>query len=319
MLKNLTLLALFFTTQLLGQSTNGLVAHYPFDNANANDQIASRHGVVHGATPAVDRFGNPNGCYSFDGQNDYIEVASPNHNFSQTTTISLWVNLDTLAANRNHMMIDTRNGSFSFPSSVSWLDLANEQVEFGVTAGVIQYQNSNWNWRGNWTHLVMIIDTATQERILYVNNQKESNVANNTPFVNPVYGGDPFTIGSRADLDLLNFFHGKIDDVRIYNRTLDSTEVTALYNEPDPSLNTTVMDNNWKNVLSCYPNPSHGLVTIESDLTITGIDVYDMLGNKLWTITSSTNQVDLSALPIGVYMIVISTNKGKLFKELIKQ
>ncbi|MBK6399568.1 MAG: hypothetical protein IPF75_15265 [Bacteroidetes bacterium] len=30
---------------------------------------------------------------------------------------------------------------------------------------------------------------------------------------------------------LSQFFKGKLDDVRIYNRPLDSTEVTALYNE----------------------------------------------------------------------------------------
>ena len=43
---------------------DGLVAYYPF-NGNANDASGNGyHGVVNGAIPGVDRFGNPNASYS---------------------------------------------------------------------------------------------------------------------------------------------------------------------------------------------------------------------------------------------------------------
>ena len=55
--------------------TEGLVGWYPFDG-NADDESGNEnHGVVNGAMLTEDRFGQENVAYSFDGINDYIEVA----------------------------------------------------------------------------------------------------------------------------------------------------------------------------------------------------------------------------------------------------
>ena len=55
---------------------NGLVAYYPFCG-NADDKSGNNHhGTVNGATLTTDRFGNINRAYSFDGQNDFIEVTN---------------------------------------------------------------------------------------------------------------------------------------------------------------------------------------------------------------------------------------------------
>jgi len=64
---------------------DSLVAEYLF-NGNADDASGNGfHGVVHSATPAPDRFGNPNSAYAFDGKDDYI-VVSPPPNKSSTLT-----------------------------------------------------------------------------------------------------------------------------------------------------------------------------------------------------------------------------------------
>jgi uncharacterized protein (TIGR02145 family) len=48
---------------------SGLIAYYPF-NGNANDKSGNGHdGIVEGATLTVDRFGNPNSAYYFNGSN----------------------------------------------------------------------------------------------------------------------------------------------------------------------------------------------------------------------------------------------------------
>ena len=53
--------------------TEELVAWYPF-SGNANDESGyQNHGVVVGATLTMDRFGNENGAYHFDGS-DHIEA-----------------------------------------------------------------------------------------------------------------------------------------------------------------------------------------------------------------------------------------------------
>ena len=73
--------------------TEGLVAYYPF-NGNANDESGNRNnGIVYGATMAIDRFGNSNSVFSFDGIDDYIDfnMALLPVNGSDFS-ISLWVN-----------------------------------------------------------------------------------------------------------------------------------------------------------------------------------------------------------------------------------
>ena len=53
----------------------GLVAYYPFDG-HAMDQSGNNlNGTINGAIPVSDRFGVPNAAMSFDGLDDYIEVA----------------------------------------------------------------------------------------------------------------------------------------------------------------------------------------------------------------------------------------------------
>jgi hypothetical protein len=71
--------------------TNGLVAYYPF-NGNANDESGNgNHGMVYGATLTVDRFGNANSAYSFDGMNDYIVTNYSGILGKNPGTISLWL------------------------------------------------------------------------------------------------------------------------------------------------------------------------------------------------------------------------------------
>ena len=71
--------------------TDGLVAYYPFEG-NADDMSAlENHGTVYGATLVNDRFGNPDGAYSFDGDGDYILVPDSTSIDVNVFTITCWV------------------------------------------------------------------------------------------------------------------------------------------------------------------------------------------------------------------------------------
>jgi hypothetical protein len=81
------------TPFVLADLNDGLVAYYPFDG-NANDESSNRHdGTVNGPTLTEDRFGNANSAYSFDGVNDFIEIANSDtleigyHDY----TIAAWI------------------------------------------------------------------------------------------------------------------------------------------------------------------------------------------------------------------------------------
>ena len=75
--------------------TDGLVAYYPF-NGNANDESGyGNHGTVYGATLAVDRFGNLNKAYNFNGIDNYIKASAENLPTGDRT-VSLWFKADDL-------------------------------------------------------------------------------------------------------------------------------------------------------------------------------------------------------------------------------
>ncbi|MFH1318040.1 MAG: hypothetical protein ABIH71_03395, partial [Candidatus Omnitrophota bacterium] len=71
---------------------DGLVAYYPF-NSNANDESGNENNcTVYGPMLSIDRFGNSNSAYIFDGYDDYIEIDnSANFPITQSLSISVWI------------------------------------------------------------------------------------------------------------------------------------------------------------------------------------------------------------------------------------
>jgi len=68
--------------------------------------------------------------------------------------------------------------------------------------------------------------------------------------------------------------------------------------------------------LSLYPNPSSGIVHIQSDLPIEYITVYNSLGKKQ-QVDFNNNNIDLSQLSNGVYIVSFSVNNQIITKRII--
>ncbi len=216
----------FMALPVLADLNDGLVAHYPF-NGNANDASSNgNNGLVNGAVLIYDRFGNQNSAYSFDGEDDYIDVGDNldqgNNNFS----ISAWFktkNIDGISqyvvAKRSSTLGEgySLNGiNMSGYTDVSILD--NNNYTYSQSTSPV---NTN-----QWYHVVGIVDRANNNISLYVDGilnltNKYSNV------VGDISNDLPFYIGAKSVNE--NFFHGLIDDVRIYNRILSASEIQELY------------------------------------------------------------------------------------------
>ena len=72
--------------------------------------------------------------------------------------------------------------------------------------------------------------------------------------------------------------------------------------------------------LSFYPNPVKNILYIKGDIKVEKIEVFDMAGKLIKTITAlSGNQVDLSSLEKGAYLVNIYWDKvvatGRIVKE----
>ena len=66
-----------------------------------------------------------------------------------------------------------------------------------------------------------------------------------------------------------------------------------------------------------YPNPTENILNISSEVFIDQIMIYNALGEKLYTTTE--NQIDISHLAAGVYMLNVRNAHGSGFQRFIKR
>ncbi|MBU0676285.1 MAG: hypothetical protein KJ950_16720 [Proteobacteria bacterium] len=225
------------TTTLFHDNTfiqNGLVAYYPFDG-NANDESGNgNNGTVRGAMLTADRFGNPNSAYSFDGTSGYIEIQdSTSLALTPDFSISLWFNnySDTDRGrlltkgtdyDRNfHVFWETAAGESCAPNTI-WANIS--------TAGVC----SNVLSLNTWYHVTFVVKGGSFLNI-YIDGLLHGSL--NTASV-PDITSQPLLIGAYPGPR--QFFEGTIDDIRIYNRALNSYEILTLSSQGEASFPETV-------------------------------------------------------------------------------
>lgn len=83
---------------------------------------------------------------------------------------------------------------------------------------------------------------------------------------------------------------------------LDFTQPLALEDEAD---------------LTIYPNPSDGRITIESKRMIDAIQLFGLDGKEILRIEEPENDLDLTQLPKGLYLLRIQTGKSTQERQLI--
>ena len=75
--------------------------------------------------------------------------------------------------------------------------------------------------------------------------------------------------------------------------------------------------------ISVYPNPSSGKFTLQSAIGIYEIEIYNVLGERIYTTTnlsqSSSNEIDLSYAPKGIYFVKIYDGSRVYNKKVVVQ
>ena len=216
--------------------TNGLVAHYPF-NGNANDASGNgNNGTVNGATLTTDRFGSPDNAYSFNGSSfigvpNSPSLASP----GRSVTLSAWVRQTgwwITGVNRHSVILakDTPQmtpveqygmGSFRGGGDVPPLGGLNSYI------GYVGITNYDAIFMSNWVHVVMTFDVPVVK--YYVNGVSCEPIIPYPGSQSPLpTNAEPVEIG-RTRAGYPSYYYGQIDDIRIYNRALSSSEVAQLF------------------------------------------------------------------------------------------
>jgi hypothetical protein len=218
--------------------SDGLVAYYPF-TGNAGDSSGNgNHGTVIGATLTTDRFGNVNRAYSFDGIDNYIQTTNSGPG-GTGITISYWYKSD---------QTDRSAGIIWYGGSGAgeYLGLLhNSYAEYqSACYGPSVSNHYNILSRGFssipdstiWHHVVFILPvncaSIEEERFILDNNELLQICSSGTyaTFNINVGTANPIKIGhpSWDPNPVHKYYRGKLDDIRIYNRVLNQSEITYL-------------------------------------------------------------------------------------------
>ena len=219
--------------------TGGLVAGYDF-NGNANDVSGNgNNGVVHGATPTTDRFGNANSAYLFDGVDDYLAYSNHISGHSEFTT-AFWLNP---VGNSGAYLTDTGVDNI-FLYSNGDLSFRIQEDRVGGTASnpstVFWYTASTEIPDGTWTHVaftaygdnsaeIFINGIQVATPTVVVDGGQTGNTFASTIGANYLDGGQSGSAGTEHN------FSGTLDDVYRYNRALSASEVLTLATIPEPN------------------------------------------------------------------------------------
>lgn len=214
------------SSSLSGSLTNSLMGWWPF-NGNANDESGNgNNGTVNGATMTIDRYGNVNSAYYFDGIDDNI-ITNSFANLSGDFTFSCWVKSDD---NSNQVIVNTiPHTVFAYGLNPWYGGMDNIGFLYGNGASFGWYNNyysfSNpIPYVNYWVNHVIKKSGATW--FFYQNNSLiHTYQASNQPtsiISKLVFGHCDTMICSEP-------FSGIIDDIAIWNRALSPAEIEQLY------------------------------------------------------------------------------------------
>ncbi len=211
--------------------TNGLIAYYKL-NGTAKDYSGNNNdGVVYGPVGTTDRFGRENEAMYFDGVDDYIDIDNSNlHNIldftssnSEIFTVSVWINSNELLDSSNSR--EARIITDLYGGGGGW-DIKQYNGYLRM-----YYWNNGWYYIGfpnifknnKWYNVIIVEENGIIK--FYINGilkYTSSQITIST------YDNAVIHIGGLGDS---NSWHGIIDEVRIYNRSLSDEEIKKLYQE----------------------------------------------------------------------------------------
>ena len=219
-----------FSFNIVHDLDRGLVAYFPFDSSATDHSRYKNHGQVNGAVPTWDRFGNIHSAFYFDGIDDYIEVADDSSlYFSNEFSLCAWVNLQSGKAWGNRI-IDKAVGSqgTGFVLDTYDADKTGRSVRLQAVNGW-KYASDTLLALEEWYYVVATFKDG--EGRIYINGElnTQSQGEQKTLVNDAVPLRIGFDTGVRVSRDFDDGFHGAIDEVRVYNRSLDPQEVKTLY------------------------------------------------------------------------------------------
>jgi len=298
------------------QSTVGLQSSYTFNDATYNDQTGDNHGQNTNTVLAADRFGNTNKAAYFNA-NAYVEVGDSSEldlNNMTAISISFWSKQTTFNASITAVISKWTNSGSSEQYGVF-----AQNDDFAIAVGTVATNAMTipTNIDTNWNHFVVVYDLTNTSITGYLNG-----VSGGTLPLAAFPGTSvtsSFVIGAEKTFSnqYVRHFNGYIDDIYVYNRAINQTDVNALYNAPNPA---TVGINEFSNTtMKIFPNPAKDLLTINTSEKIEQLSIYNISGSLIKVENTNDDSINVSNLQKGMYILSVKTDQGIKQSRFIKE
>ena len=209
-------------------SSDALVAHLKF-NDNVTDSAGSNNGTVTGTTTYV--AGKINNAFSFNGSS-YITLANESNfdiDYNEPFSIAFWYKTNNTSYNA---IYGKGNNTSPYSGIQIGIYLGKIQIDQGSAypSSYFTKDQSTAVTANVWHHAVMTLSGSGTNTgcKLYVDG---SIVPMNTASPDNQSASILNNISPRIGYDGNNYYNtGLLDDVRIYSREIDQSEVTMIYN-----------------------------------------------------------------------------------------
>lgn len=303
------------TTEPIETAEPGLVAHYKFEG-DANDATPyNNHGAIGGNPtfqPVTNRPNAAGMAIVFDGDGDSIIVPNAVQLISDYATVSFWIRVDAQnLADAEAYVLDFGHWSerwkISLPQhlKIVWTTNGNN-LQFDHFISDMDAKDGNELVLGFWWYVTMVHDGT--DDIIYidgveVNRKPVATKLNSTAL--------PFGMGNNP-IDGGQFFHGALDEVKLYNKALTGDEIEQLYETGTTGI-AELQNELYKYVQILYPNPTSDKLTIKHAFGTSKellVRLFDQSGRQVGSkrinaqdMDNGIINLDVAGLGSGIYSI----------------
>ena len=223
----LVLIFLFVQTLSFAQKNNGLILRMLFNGDTKDQSVHKNHGVTKGATTfGEDRFGSKCGAIELNGTDAFITVPTSKSLESPTKemTIAAWVKINATSGKLKWVTLCCKGNDPKESNTCPQYRLQGTALTVSVNTDFTENLKVNMDF-DTWYHYAVTYDGV--KVTLYLGSKSVFSFPYSGQFTPNTM---PLEIGRDVPGNL-EYFNGSLDDLSIYNRALNQSEITALYQD----------------------------------------------------------------------------------------
>ena len=234
----LFLVVLFSAVSLVAGPTEGLIAYYPF-NSNAENHVKSDvTETSQSTTYDNDRFNNESSSAKFaNNKNFVVDIKNEAIRTTEEFSVSFWFNVQSLSSTGISNLLNIMNeGCGNFNTEIAFENKNKNKLNTatGKNCGLREHSYITNVLANEWHHYCLVMKNG--KRFIYFDEELVSFDIIGSEIL-PDQTIKKFYFSGRHPSQ---YFNGLLDDIRIYNRALDESEVTEVYKLKNTPIDTFV-------------------------------------------------------------------------------